>query len=308
MQLGIEEIASYIPSNRISNYSMKESFGIDDSFIENKLGVDQKALKEAEEDTSHLCVEAYVNLTKKKPIVRNDIEALVVVTQNPDMKIPHVSAIVHGKLDLSEACACFDISLGCTGFVHGLSIIHSFMQHNGFKKGLLFTADPYSKIIDKNDKNTFLLFGDAATVTLISDNPLFVTGKFSFGTIGKQFNELFCHGEFLYMNGRSVFNFSAKYIPLDVSAVLKRNNMTLNDIDRFVFHQGSKFIVDAISKSLKLSKDKVPFDICSYGNTVSSSIPLILEKEMKKDNNINLLASGFGVGLSWASTILKRKD
>jgi 3-oxoacyl-[acyl-carrier-protein] synthase-3 len=182
------------------------------------------------------------------------------------------------------------------------------MQLNGFKKGLLFTSDPYSKIIDKNDKNTFLLFGDAATVTLISDNPLFVTGKFSFGTIGKQFDELCCQDKFLYMNGRSVFDFSAKYIPQDVSAVLKRNNMTLDDIDRFVFHQGSKFIVDTISKSLKLNKDKVSFDMNCYGNTVSSSIPLILEKEMKDNNNINLLTSGFGVGLSWASTILKRKD
>src|SRR3546814_2884839 len=114
----------------------------------------------------------------------NEIQVLVVVTQNPDNNLPHVAAQVHGKAALPEQCAAFDVSLGCSGYVYGLSIITSFMAVNGFERGVLITADPYSKIVDKNDKNTRLLFGDAATATLISNEPLLVAGPFSFGTTG----------------------------------------------------------------------------------------------------------------------------
>jgi len=304
--IGIEEIASYIPEKRISNYDKKEEYAIDDYFIEEKIGVKHVAVKDKNEDTSDLCVQAFNNLAKKTAINRDDIEVLVVVTQNPDERIPHTSAIVHGKLDIPEKCACFDVSQGCPGFVYGLSIIQSFMKENDFKKGLLFTADPYSKIIDRNDKNTSLLFGDAAAVTLISDNPLFITKKFTFGTIGKDYQNLSCKNGKLHMNGRAVFNFTAKYVPKDIKTLLEKNNLTFKKIDRFIFHQGSKYIVDTISKRLDLNSNKVVFDIYDYGNTVSSSIPIALEKELKDNKILHIVISGFGVGLSIASTVLKK--
>ena len=180
------------------------------------------------------------------------------------------------------------------------------MESNGFKSGLLFTADPYSKIVDPDDKNTAMLFGDAATVTLISDEPQFVAGKFSFGTSGKEGHALSCKDGTLEMNGRAVFSFSARTVPLDVRKVVEGNDLNLNDIDKFVFHQGSKYIVDTISQRLGLPAEKVAFDMYEYGNTVSSSIPLILESEIMDANNNHIVISGFGVGLSWASTVLNR--
>lgn len=306
--IGIQEIASYIPRKRISNYIRKEEFVIDDYFIEEKIGVKRVAVKEENEDTSDLCVKAFENLIKKVDISKNDIEVLVIVTQNPDKNIPHTSAIVHGKLDLLRNCACFDISQGCSGFVYGLSIMQSFMNGNNLKKGLLFTSDPYSKIVDQTDKNTSLLFGDAATVTLISNNPVYLTGKCTFGTVGKDYEELSCVNNKLYMNGRAIFNFVVKYVPNDVKVLLKINQLKFEDIDKFVFHQGSKYIIDTISKSLNLNTEKVVFDIYDYGNTISSSIPIILEKETKNKENKNIVISGFGVGLSWASGILKKQN
>ncbi|MFA6567956.1 MAG: ketoacyl-ACP synthase III [Victivallales bacterium] len=304
--LGIEEIGSYIPHGRISNYSRKEKFGITDQFIEDKIGVAEVSLKEKEEDTSDLCVKAYQNLRIKKDIAPEDVEVLIVVTQNPDYNIPHTSAILHGALEISPRCACFDISLGCSGYVYALSIIQSFMNANGMKKGLLFTCDPYSKIIDLDDKNTSLLFGDGAAVTLISDHPAYTFGKFTFGTMGKDYKNLICEDGKLRMNGRAVFNFTAKVLPDDIERAVKINGITFDKIDKFVFHQGSKFIVDTLTKRIGLPPEKVVFNAKNFGNTVSSSIPIILETEIHDKGNKLILVSGFGVGLSWASSVIKR--
>lgn len=304
--IGIQEIASYIPQNRLSNYDLKEKFEMDDTFIEEKIGVKEISIKNKNQDTSDLCVEAFNRLTEKIDINKDEIDCLVVVTQNPDYNIPHTSGIVHGKLELKEDCAAFDVSLGCSGFVYGLSIIESYMTQNGFKKGLLFTADPYSKVINNDDKNTSILFGDAATVSLISDKPVLKSGIFNFGTIGKEHENLICRDHKLYMNGRAIFNFAARYVPKDFKKSLEKHNLKAEDIDSVVFHQGSKFIVDTLTKRLKLDESKVPFNIADFGNTVSSSIPLILEQQLNDPEINKIYTCGFGVGLSWASTILTK--
>jgi 3-oxoacyl-[acyl-carrier-protein] synthase III len=303
--LGIEEIGFYIPAERISNYQRKEQFGIDDYFIEEKIGIKQVAVKGSDEDTSDLCIKAFDDLCVKNAVDRREIEALAVVTQNPDRNIPHVSAMVHGALNLPSQCACFDISLGCSGFVYSLSIFQAFMEANGMKKGLLFTADPYSKIIDPNDKNTSLLFGDAAAVTLISDSPRLISGKFTFGTLGTEHEKLMCNDDILFMNGRGVFNFAAKTVPGDIQLMASKNGVNLEDIDKFLFHQGSKIIVETIADKLSIPRAKAPYLIYDYGNTVSSTIPILLAGELNGEAK-TIAICGFGVGLSWASGLLKR--
>ncbi len=305
MIIGIENIAFYIPFARISNYDRKEKFSISDEFIEEKIGVRKVSVKAKDEDTSELCVKAYANLLAKQNIDPEEIDAIVVVTQNPDYNIPHCSAMVHGRLGLKNSCAAFDISLGCSGFVYALSIVKSFMKLNDMKKALLFTADPYSKIIDPEDKNTTLLFGDAAAVTLISEKPVFAPMKFSFGTTGSHYNDLICKNGKLSMNGRAVFNFTAKVVPEDIKKLMQKNKIPKEAIDLFVFHQGSKIIIDTLTKKLDIPQEKVIFNISDFGNTISSSIPIILENELNGSAK-NILVSGFGVGLSWASTILRR--
>lgn len=304
--LGIEKVAYYIPEKRVSNYNRKEKFDINDEFIKDRIGVEEIAVKADSENTSDLCISAYKKLKEKISFSDQDIDVMVVVTQNPDYSIPQTSAIIHGKLGLKEECASFDISLGCSGFVYGLSIIQSFMAANKMKKGLLFTSDPYSKIINPADKNTSLLFGDAAAVVLISENPVFVAEDFIFGTSGVSYKDLMCENNTLYMNGRGIANFAVKVVPKDILALLERNKLTIKDVDKYLIHQGSRFIVTALSKKISLEESKVMYDINSYGNTVSSSIPIMLEK-IFDDKSVKLaLASGFGVGLSWANTLLKR--
>jgi len=150
--IGIKEIASYIPKNRVSNLSKKDLFGVDEYFITNKIGVKEKALKESNDKASDLCIYAFDTLLQKSYIKKENIDIVIVVTQNPDYAIPHTSAILHKKLQLKNNCVCFDISLGCSGYVNGLAIIKSFMESYNLNNGLLFTSDQYSSIIDEYDK------------------------------------------------------------------------------------------------------------------------------------------------------------
>lgn len=305
MKIGIEEIATYLPKNKISNYERLHEFDINHDFVDKKTGFKYLFKINKKDQASDLCMGAFFNLEKRKKINLDDIGCCVVVTQNPDYKIPNVSSILHKKLKLNQNCSCFDISLGCSGYVYSLSIITSFMKSNKISKGLLFTADPYSKIIDENDKNTSLLFGDGASVTLISQNKKYVTGKFSFGTKGENYKDLIYNNK-LSMNGRSVFNFSAKNIPNDIIKVLKLNNLKKEEIDLFVLHQGSKLIIDTIRDKLNIEENKLKFYASEYGNLISSSIPFGLESEILNYKNKNILISGFGVGFSWSSTLLKK--
>lgn len=308
--IGIENIASYIPAGRISNLTAENqsAFEVDEKFIRDKIGVLERSIKDIDEETSDLATKALQRLLEKTGLQADAIEALVVVTQNPDSNLPHVAAIVHGKANLADHCAAFDIGLGCSGYVYGLSILSAFLSANNLTRGVLITADPYSKIIDPTDKNTALLFGDAATATLLGPNSVFAIGPFSFGTLGKLHHALECNNDKLSMNGREIFNFAATRIAPDIEGLLARANMPKESVDLFIFHQGSRYILETIRARLQVPIERIRIGLDGYGNTVSSSIPLLLEDEIETHKNKLLVLSGFGVGLSWASCVCTRKD
>lgn len=303
---GIKAIASYVPSGRRSNAKLAARFGLDDSFLQDKIGVLERATKGEQQKASDLALLALEQLIKEAALDRDSIQSLVVVTQNPDRNIPHVSAVVHGLAGLPESCAVFDISLGCSGYVYGLAVLQSFMQHNRMDRGVLITADPYSEIIDEADRNSALLFGDAATATLLSSDPLWILEHFSFGSRGAAWPAIRTENGKFVMDGRGVFNFAATVVPADVRTMLDRAGLSPDAVDRYVMHQGSRFIVKTIADRLKQPISKFPFEIEHCGNTVSSSIPLVLQTEMCDLAARNIVLSGFGIGLSWASCLCRR--
>lgn len=305
--IGIRAVATYLPKDRIDNRDRQKTFEFEDEFLDKKIGFLSISRKGSDEDASDMCCAAFVRLVRNSGIDSDSVQVIAVCTQNPDYSIPHTAAILHGKLGLSESCAAFDISLGCSGYTYGLAIIKNFMLGMGFTSGLLFTADPYSKIIDETDRDTALLFGDAATVTHIGTDPVFSSGRFTFGTRGKEHASLICRNGKLHMNGRAVFDFSASTIPDDIKEALKLNELQIDEIDYFLIHQGSKYIVDFIKKRLRLPDEKAPFKAQGYGNTVSSSIPLLLEDVLTDPSAKRVLITGFGVGVSWSTTVLFRQ-
>jgi 3-oxoacyl-[acyl-carrier-protein] synthase-3 len=306
--LGIEAIAVYVPERRASNRELMAQFEVDETFLAEKIGVLQRAVKGEEEDTSDMALKALEALLAQTGLAREEIEALVVVTQNPDSNLPHVSGLVHGRAKLSPDCAAFDLSLGCSGYVYGLSVLQSFLAGNGLTKGVLITCDPYSKVIDPTDKNTVLLFGDAATATLIGPKPALVCEPFVFGTQGDLTGALACREGTLRMNGREVFNFAATTVPKNIEKLLAKAETSKETVDCFIFHQGSRYIVETLTKRLALDRAKVRMDIENTGNTVSSSIPILLQRELSERAVRTIVLCGFGVGLSWASCTCKRVE
>ena len=304
--IGIKQISFYIPEQKKDNLAYQEKFNFDQSFLNNKLGVEKVAVAEVHENAWQMCLKAFINLQNNYELEPSEVHVIIVVTQNPGNNIPHVSAKLHGEIGAPTSCACFDISLGCSGYVYGLTIVKALMEAQNYKNGLLFTADPYSKIIDVDDKNTALLFGDAASVTLLSHEPVLAIGASSANTLGSSFHELETRNGKLHMNGRAVFNFCSRQVPKDILQTINMNELKLEDIDLFILHQGSKFIVDTIRTSLGLAPEKVPFLANNYGNTVSSSIPIILSDILFEASLKRILISGFGVGLSWSSAMLSR--
>ena len=301
----LRSIGVYLPADRESNLERLDKFGITHQFLENKLGVIERAIKQSDEKTSDLCVKAFQDLNADGEINLDDIQLLSVVTQNPDRKIPHVSAIVHQKLGLSKHCMTFDISQGCAGYTHAMAILSTFMERFGLEHALLFTCDPYSEIIDRNDKNTSLLFGDAASASYFTQ-----TGSgyrlvdATFGTSPNTTTCLQCHDVF-EMDGREVFMNAVREVPKSINNLLSRHGLSIEDIDLILLHQGSKYVVDYINQILRVTDKKSPFQIQQYGNTVSSSIPLMLQEPLTQKNHRRVILSGFGVGFSWGSCLME---
>lgn len=306
--IGIKKIATYIPSGRVDNLARAEALGSTPEQVSERIGFCQLARMDEGHGALDLAMQALTRLLQDAGVEPQSIEAMAVISQNPDRNIPHLSAELHGRAGFSANCACFDLGLGCSGYVYGLSVVAAFMQANGLKRGVLVTADPYSRIVDQEDKATAMIFGDAATATLLDDDPQYLLGKFTFGTQGKGADNIACNDGVLFMNGRAVFNFAAVQVPVNVRETVVANNLMLNDIDRFVLHQGSRYIVETIADRLQLGREKVPFMSAAYGNTVSSSIPLMLSELMQESTHRRMLLCGFGLGLSWAGTVIQRKE
>ena len=299
-------IGTYLPEGRINNLERLEEFGVDEDFIVKKTGVVSVSRKAEDETAVSMCLKAWEQLLAKEPTAAEAIDALIVVTQNPDNNIPHTSAILHGRLELPKNCLTFDISLGCSGFVAALATMDGLIASGTIKRGLIFTCDPYSVVVDEHDKGTALLFGDGAAVALIGNEGVFKIGAFDFGTNGKNGHYLKTVDGRLEMRGNAIFNFAALSVPKSIQAVLDASALSVEDIDLFALHQGSRYIVETIAKRMKLPVEKAPFVAAEYGNVVSSSIPFILEPYINNHDVDNVVICGFGVGLSWTTSLLTR--
>lgn len=310
MRFGLKSIGVEVPADRLDNAVRCDELGTDLEFLDRKIGTRQVARMASGADTADLAEPACRRALEQAGLPAEALDVFIVCTQNPHGGgIPHTSAILHERLGLATSCACFDVSLGCSGYVYGLSILEGFLDRNGLKRGMLVTADPYSKIIDPADRNAVLLFGDAATATLLVpdlEGCWLAAEKFLFATRGSHGQAISNPGGKLAMNGRAVFEFALGAVPQQVRALATAVCWDLNTVDKIYLHQGSKFMVEQLGNLLHAGPDQVPLALAGVGNTVSSSIPLLLAEELDNPEVRRVILSGFGVGLSWASAALSR--
>lgn len=314
MSIGISAIAASLPEQVVTNNVFIERHGFDPTFLTEKIGIESRRWVSGSQATSDLATAAADAVLTHAGVAPEAVELLLVVTQTPDRLIPHVSGQVHGNLGLPKTTAAFDVSLGCSGFVYGLSLATAFMTAHGMDTGILVTAETYSRFLDPSDRQTAPLFGDGACACLLTRAPVYRPGAFTFGSDGGRHEALILRGSGsrdearapLYMDGRGIFNFVLREIPGDIDRCLDKNGLLKEDIDLWVFHQASRFLLESLTARCGLAPEKVVIDLLDCGNTVSSSIPLALSRRVfgPRDYPRRIFLSGFGVGLSFASTVL----
>ena len=312
----IDCLEYYLPEKIITNDYLHKSCGVDISFVSDKIGIDKRHIAAENESVSDMAVKAAELLFEKNNIKRESIELLLLCTQCPDYECPTTACIIQNKLGLPTSCAAFDINLGCSGFVYSLGIAGNFIKTGQMKNVLIIMADVYTKKIDYTDKNTAVLFGDAAAATLLTVSNEGGIKDIVYGTNGAYYDILIRYNSgvvknldksnYFYMNGRDVFKFAMKEVPASVDKLLKRNNLEKSDIKYFVFHQANEYLLTEIQKRLNLTDEQTIIDIRNYGNTVSPTIPIVyknLQKTGKLQKNDKIVFCGFGIGVSWASCL-----
>ena len=334
MKAAIQGIAYYLPEQVLTNERLALEYpGWSAQKIEDKTGIQERHIASEKECASDLATAAGLELFKSGLCAAVEIDYLLLCTQSPDYFLPTTACLVQDRLGLRTDCGAMDINLGCSGFVYGLGVAKGLIETGQARTVLLITSETYSKHIHPGDKSTRTIFGDAASATLLravtSEGEKI--GPFVYGTDGKGATNLIvptgglrmayaANAEItddgsgnkrtinnLYMNGPEIFNFTLRVVPETISRLLATSGKQMEDIDLFVFHQANRFMLEHLRRKLNIHEEKMPIMMAHCGNTVSSTIPILLKDletsgRLKKEQCLMLL--GFGVGFSWAGCIV----
>lgn len=328
----IKAIEYVYPKNKVSNTDLSKIFpDYDFSKFEEKVGIKNRYWVSGDETALDLAIKACEKLFEKQD--KEEVDYILYCTQSPEYFLPTTACILQNKLGLKKNIGALDFNLGCSGFVYGVSLAKGLISSGQVKNVLLVTAETYSKYLHPQDRSNRAIFGDAATATLISCDETDGIGEFIFGTDGAGFDKLivkngcgrfpFDHNALeivygtdntytdnhLYMNGPEVFNFTSEVIPGFTKEILAKNDIKIEDVNQFVFHQANAFMLNFMRKRLKISSQNFFIDLEDGGNTVSCTIPIALKKYSERINDLeNILIVGFGVGLSWSGGLIKIKN
>jgi len=296
----------------------------------NNIGIFERRVAALEVCSSDLCCAAANTLLDAMNIDRTSIDVLIFMSQTPDFVVPATSPNLQYRLGLSQSCACFDINLGCSGYVYALATAFAYVSQPSIRRVLLLDGETFTKLVSPKDKVNAPLYGDAGTATLIEkgENGPAYFSLFSDGAgaekiqikaggcrfpssaetlIAQEREEANVRSDHqLYMDGMEVFNFTMKAVPHSVLELLAFSGLQLAEIDHLVFHQANKFMTDFFAKKIKCPKEKVPYSLHRFGNTSSASIPLTIASELQQSlkEPKRLLLSAFGAGLSWGGVVM----
>lgn len=331
-------MAACVPHTVIDNYKYTQYFSEEEvRKVVDKVGIYERRFADKNTCSSDLCFAAAEKLFVDNQIDRSEIDLLVFVSQTPDYRMPATSIILQERLKLNNSVIAFDINLGCSGFLYGLSTVYSFMQQKGLRKALLLDGETRSKVYSPKDRRSAFLFGDAGVAALIERNEKFGNSYFSLNSDGSRADLIMIKGggyrhpssldtlkervvdefgnirsdEQGYMKGADVFNFVIVEIPRDIKRLFQFAEIEKEQVDYYVFHQANDFINSYIAKKLKLDTERIPSTIHKYGNTSSVSVPLTIVSELKsqlKETDKTLMLSAFGVGLTWGTAIVPFSD
>jgi len=330
--VGISAISACVPKTIVNNKTLINILLEEEVIktIEN-IGIKEKRFVDKDVCSSDLCYKAAEKLFSDNNIDRDSIDALIFLSQTPDYKIPATAPILQEKLGLPKTTLCFDMNLGCSGYVYALSTAFAYASAQGVNRVLLLVGETFSKITSPLDKVNAPLYGDAGTATLIEkgdfadahfilcsdgsgkDAVIIPSGEYRNPTTEENLREVEMEDgnirskHQIFMDGMDVFNFALSVVPKSIKDMMNTAQITLNEVDYVVFHQANKFMTDFFAKRLKCPLEKVPYCLDRYGNTSSASIPLTIVSELNSGNlkGKKLILCGFGAGLSWATALVE---
>ena len=319
----IKSIATCLPEKVIEMTSFSEKFG--EKVVEDTIkGSGIERLHEAEigETTADLCQRAAELIFEKEGIDRNTIDGVVFVSQTFDYFNPATSCVLQGKLGLSKECVCFDISYGCSGYIYGMFQAASLIASGACNNVLVMAGDTNSKNQDKEDKSSVMVFGDAGSATIVGrgetdmafhimsngyDYKTVLSDRFGFRKWPANMQPYY-QSDAAAMQGDDVFSFIVSVGPRTIKSVLELVGWDKDEVDFFGLHQATKITVDFMRRKLKLAHpERAPFDIQNYGNTGSTTVPLVLTDYPYRADGIDTstwkktVLAAYGVGLSWGS-------
>lgn len=303
--------------------------------IGSKTGIHERRIAGADETASDLAFEAGKRLLDANPGLREEIDYVLFCTQSPDYFLPTTACVLQDRLGLPTTAGALDFNLGCSGYIYGLGLAQGLIETGQATKVLFLTGDTYSKFIHPRDKSVRTLFGDAGSASLIAGEERDVRGlgPFLYGTDGRGANNLIVKTggvreprtqesgtavaddsgnvrsrDNLYMNGAEIFNFTLQTVPPALRGLLEKANLTLEDVDLFVFHQANEYMLEHLRKKVGIPKEKFYIAMRDCGNTVSATIPIALKRAMEEGRakpGMTVALVGFGVGYSWGGTLVR---
>lgn len=281
-------------------------------------GIKERRIADEDTTAADLCIEACRHSLNQQSIDKSEVGVLVFVTQYPDYILPSTAHIIKEKLKLPHDCIAIQINEGCAGYVYGLQVCLSLLESTNSSLGLILAGDTTTKVINDNDTGSRPIFGDAGSATLIRRGHGDI--RMQLGSDGSGYEDIIVkQGGFrnlhndavqlpeLKMNGMNVFAFGIGRVPKYITGFLQDADIDPSSIHYFVMHQANKMMNLRIARRLGFSEDQVPFSLEAYGNTSCASIPLTIASQLKVklEEKTTILASGFGVGLSWGNAVFR---
>ena len=315
----ISAVGHYAPAALLTNQDLEKVLDTSDEWIASRTGMKRRHIAAPDEATSDLCFAAAQSALSKTTLTPSDIDCYIVATATPDYPFPATACIVASRLGATDKPA-FDMEIACSGFIYGLTMASGLILSGVYSRVMLIGAETLSKIVDRNDRSTAVLFGDGAGAVILeasSENSFLSSDLGSDGSRPEMLcllgggsrhpftvESLAAGEQYLRMEGREVFKFAVTKMIHSTGVALRKAHLQKSDVDWLIPHQANRRIIDAAAKYLDMPEDKVIVNIEEYGNTSAASIPIALSEAVEsgkiKAGDV-IVFVGFGGGLSWGA-------
>ena len=324
MNANITSIGKFLPDKVINNSVFEDYLETTDEWIISRTGIKERRRLENGKASSFMAIKAIEDLFDKTNISPNQIDAIIVATITPDMVFPSTACIIQNHFKIDN-CWGYDLSAACSGFLFGLETGDSLIKSKKYDKVIVVGVDKMSSILDYDDRNTCVLFGDGAGAVLLepSKNHGILDCKLGIDGVGAKYLNMPAGGSlnpatketvknkmhFVKQNGAAVFKSAVKGMFEITNQIMKSNHITNDNLKLFIAHQANKRIIDATAKKMKLNSEQVMINIDKYANTTAAaSIPLALcdaYEQRKMEVNDHIILTAFGAGFTWGSCLIK---